>query len=189
MINDFANDAVYMSVKWLLRLINSRGHDIKHLLKVTKHGSKSTHFLVILSDNNYVCDCCMGMNLGVPCRHYFQVLLKTPHLLFHIGLVRARWYQNPMLDVTPVLPVSIDNVPRKESETKPLTPLSSSRYTQSNPLKSKPTLTQRQGVLPTQTVDAREVYHEAQAALKPLLNGVQTKEELDELLQDLDQIQ
>jgi hypothetical protein len=93
-----------------------------------------------------------------------------------------------MLDVTPVLPVSIDNVPRKESETKPLTPLSSSRYTRSNPLESKPTLTQRQGVLPTQTVDAREVYHEAQAALKPLLNGVQTKEELDELLQDLDQI-
>ncbi|KIK98221.1 hypothetical protein PAXRUDRAFT_31305 [Paxillus rubicundulus Ve08.2h10] len=67
MINNFANDVVYMSVKWLLCLLNSCVHDIKHLLKVMKCGLKSTHFLIILSDNNYVCNCCMGMNPGVPC--------------------------------------------------------------------------------------------------------------------------
>ena len=49
--------------------------------------------LAVLPDNRYVCDCCMGLNLGIPCRHYFQPLtvVKAKGLWFHIGLVRARY--------------------------------------------------------------------------------------------------
>lgn len=57
-------------------------------------GMTVTHYLVLLRDRTYICDCCMGLNLGVSCRHYFQVLLKMPSLRFHIGLIRPRWYQN-----------------------------------------------------------------------------------------------
>ena len=50
----------------------------------------TVHFVVIFSETEYICDCCMGLNLGIPCWHYFQVLLKAPKLWFHIGLVCAR---------------------------------------------------------------------------------------------------
>ncbi|KAG2155374.1 uncharacterized protein EDB93DRAFT_1101930 [Suillus bovinus] len=39
------------------------------------------------------------------------------------------------------------------------------------------------------TIGACEVYHETHTALKPLINSVHTKEDLDELLQDLDELQ
>ncbi|KAG2740233.1 hypothetical protein P692DRAFT_20753620, partial [Suillus brevipes Sb2] len=87
MMNNFKNDEAYISTKWLLRLINSRGLEIQHLLKIVNRGTKTTHFLAILQNDSYLCDCCMGMNLGIPCRHYFQALTRMPALSFHIGLV------------------------------------------------------------------------------------------------------
>ena len=66
------------------------------------------------------------------------------------------------------------------------TPLMISSSHISNPLDSSST--QRSATPPTQTIGAREVYHETHAALKPLINSVHTKEELDELLQDLDKL-
>ncbi|KAJ8588723.1 hypothetical protein M405DRAFT_739760 [Rhizopogon salebrosus TDB-379] len=178
MINNFKNDEAYISTKWLLRLITSRGLEIQHLLKIVNRGTKTTHFLAILPNDRYLCDCCMGMNLGIPCRHYFQVLTKMSTLSFHIGLVRARWYQDPNLNVQTVAAVSLENVPRNSALQSFLT-VSSSHI--SNPLDSS-SAQLRNAVPPTQTVGAREVYHETHAALKPLINGVQTKEELDELL-------
>ncbi|KAG1720895.1 hypothetical protein EDB19DRAFT_1835755 [Suillus lakei] len=41
---------------------------------------------------------------------------------------------------------------------------------------------------PTQTIGACEVYHKTHTALKLLINGVHTKEDLDELLQGLDEL-
>ncbi|KDR79615.1 hypothetical protein GALMADRAFT_43066, partial [Galerina marginata CBS 339.88] len=40
----------------------------------------------------------------------------------------------------------------------------------------------------TETVPARTVFHEATAALGPLINGVQTQEQLDTLLADLEEL-
>lgn len=42
---------------------------------------------------------------------------------------------------------------------------------------------------PTQTLPARTVFHEAQAALRPLLTGVQTQEQLEGLLDKIGAIQ
>lgn len=42
---------------------------------------------------------------------------------------------------------------------------------------------------PTQTLPAREIYHEATAALRPLMNAVRTQEELEDLLEGLRQVQ
>ncbi|KAJ3516162.1 hypothetical protein NLJ89_g1290 [Agrocybe chaxingu] len=41
---------------------------------------------------------------------------------------------------------------------------------------------------PTQTVPSRTVFHEANAALRPLMNGIQTQEDLDDLLDDLNEL-
>jgi hypothetical protein len=57
----------------------------------------------------------------------------------------------------------------------------------SNPLDSSaPHL--HPGSQPTRTLNAREVYHEAQEALKPLLNGVITQEDLDDLKEELSEL-
>ena len=42
---------------------------------------------------------------------------------------------------------------------------------------------------PTHTLPSRVVYTEAQAHLKPLLRGIQTREQMDELVRDLRAVQ
>ncbi|KAI0713735.1 hypothetical protein C8Q76DRAFT_583522, partial [Earliella scabrosa] len=89
--NTFDNDEQYISTKWILRLVQKRGLKVKHLLKIS-HGSSKTaspHYIVVIDPYQHVCDCGMGLNLGIPCRHYFQALTATrgAGLLFHIGLV------------------------------------------------------------------------------------------------------
>jgi hypothetical protein len=90
MINRFENDKIYISTKWLLRLVAGRGLQVEHLLRVTHKGTGAMHMVAILQNNQYVCDCCMGLNLGVPCRHYFQVLSIMKSLQFNLGVVRPR---------------------------------------------------------------------------------------------------
>ena len=58
-----------------------------------------------------------------------------------------------------------------------------------NPLEPKKLPSSSTQVVPkTQTVLARTVFHEATAALGPLMNGNQTQEELDTLLDDLEEL-
>ena len=93
MANAFKNDTAHISTKWLLRLITGRGLSVQHLLKIVHlsgHSTVSTHFLALLPNGWYVCDFCMGLNLGIPCRHYFQALTTVKNLQFYIGLVRPR---------------------------------------------------------------------------------------------------
>ncbi|KAJ6545321.1 hypothetical protein B0H19DRAFT_914963, partial [Mycena capillaripes] len=47
----------------------------------------ATHIIAILPDGRYLCDCCMGMNLGVVFRHYFVAWYKIPGLPFHLSLI------------------------------------------------------------------------------------------------------
>jgi hypothetical protein len=59
----------------------------------------------------------------------------------------------------------------------------------SNPLQHKQQLPSSTTSLPqTQTVPARTVFHEATAALGPLINGIQTREQLDDLRDDLNDL-
>ncbi|KAF8967920.1 hypothetical protein BDZ97DRAFT_1801956 [Flammula alnicola] len=109
MIIDFSNDRVYISTKWLLR-INGRGLRVEQLLLVKRIGTAAEHYVALLEDNQYVCDCGMGTSLGLPCHHFFQVPSKTPSLHFDIGHVRARWYiPNPSLNITSIAPVSLEH--------------------------------------------------------------------------------
>ena len=91
MVNSFDNDHAHISTKWLLRLLSSRGLIIQHLLQIEHIGTQTSHVLAVLSDGRYACDCCMQMNLGLPCRHFFQAWTAFKGLKFHISLVRARY--------------------------------------------------------------------------------------------------
>jgi hypothetical protein len=99
MFNNFSNDNACISAKWLLRQIHSRGLTIEHLLRIRRRGVNAqgnaigqAHILVILPGGGYVCDCCMGLNLGIPCRHYFQALSVMKGLRFSISLIRPRYF-------------------------------------------------------------------------------------------------
>lgn len=90
MINSFTNDTAYISTRWLLRLVAGRGHVVRQLLRVTHRGLHTVHMVALLDDHSYLCDCGMGTNLGIPCRHYFQVLSVVKNLKFNLKVVRAR---------------------------------------------------------------------------------------------------
>lgn len=130
----------------------------------------------------------MGTNLGIPCRHYFQALtvVKAKGLQFHVGLVHARWYQDPDLDLTKISTVPLDYVgdPRAlpKLTTVLLGPLLSNPL---SPSKQSKGSVEKTFTSATQTVAARTVFHEAQAAIRPLLSGVQTQEQLDTLVDSL----
>lgn len=85
------NDRAYISTRWLIRLIRSKGLNILHLLRISHRPSGTSHYLAILDDHRYICDCCMGLYLGVPCRHYFRALTEVKTLTFHISLIRPRY--------------------------------------------------------------------------------------------------
>ncbi|KAF9056334.1 hypothetical protein BJ165DRAFT_503630 [Panaeolus papilionaceus] len=82
---------LYISTKWLLRLILSGGQKARSLYRVQRIGTTTFHILAILENGNYVCDCCMGSNAGIPCRHFFQVMLKVHTVKFKIGFIHPRY--------------------------------------------------------------------------------------------------
>ena len=58
---------------------------------------------------------------------------------------------------------------------------------QSNPLQPRPCALD--APIPTLTIAARTVFHEAQTAIRPLIAGIQTQEQLDALLNSFQEIQ
>jgi hypothetical protein len=88
--NNFANDHVYIGTRFLLRLVREQGLVPSHLLKIVHTHTGTTHIIALFPDGRYLCDCTMGPNLGVVCRHYFLAWVRVPGLPFHISLIRAR---------------------------------------------------------------------------------------------------
>jgi hypothetical protein len=89
-MNDFSNGFAYIETHWLLRLVQRQGLVPIHLVKITHINTTAAHIIAILPDGRYICDCCMGLNLGLVCHHDFAVWLKVPGLPFHISLIRAQ---------------------------------------------------------------------------------------------------
>ncbi|KAJ7224893.1 hypothetical protein C8J57DRAFT_1093865, partial [Mycena rebaudengoi] len=116
MFNSFQNDKAYISVRWLIELVIKRGLVIRHLLIVRHKSTGTFHYIAILSDGHYICDCCMPANISIPCGHYFRIWIDVQKLPFHISFIRSRpvplqlttsniqlifrfynWYQDPEL--------------------------------------------------------------------------------------------
>ncbi|KAF8170015.1 hypothetical protein K438DRAFT_1614411, partial [Mycena galopus ATCC 62051] len=90
MINSFENDRARVSMRWAISLITKRGLTVRHLLMVKHESTGVVHYVAVLPDGRYVCDCCMPSNLGIPCRHYFRIWIDVQNMPFHISLIRPR---------------------------------------------------------------------------------------------------
>ncbi|KAJ7447816.1 hypothetical protein FB451DRAFT_1054258 [Mycena latifolia] len=90
MFNTFENDTAYMSTQWMLRQMQDRGLVPTYLVRVTHKTAGTIHIIAIFPDGRYVCDCCMGTNLGIVCSHFFLAWTKMDGLPFHVSLIRAR---------------------------------------------------------------------------------------------------
>ncbi|KAJ6610536.1 hypothetical protein B0H10DRAFT_1803648 [Mycena sp. CBHHK59/15] len=182
-MNDFTNDGAYLETRWLLQLVQNQGLVPAHLIKITHMSTGVNHIIAILPDGRYICDCCMGLNLGLVCRHYFAAWLKMPGLPFHISLIRARWYQNPKLAVAALNPIIFQD--RPTSRLVQFTAKTLEVATVSNLVSSvrAPTLP-----LPTQTVAQHTVYHTLTAEVRSMTNRVQTIEQQNDLQERLGQV-
>ncbi|KAK6977354.1 hypothetical protein R3P38DRAFT_2666811, partial [Favolaschia claudopus] len=181
MINTFNNDGAHISIKWLIQQVTQRGLDVRHLLRVRHAATGTVHYLVVLPDGRYICNCGMPSNLGIPCRHYFRIWLDVEGLPFHISLIRPRWHQNPSNSTGAIAAVCRTHQLQPDEFRFQATVISSAFA--SNPLD-----TTSHSATPaprTQTIPAREVFHNVQTAIRPLLAGVQTAEQVEDLVQSL----
>ncbi|KAF8578795.1 hypothetical protein K439DRAFT_1621045 [Ramaria rubella] len=184
MRNVFCNDNSLISTAFLLRLITGQGFRIQHLLRIIHLGTSTAHTLAILDSGSYVCDCTMGTNLGINCRHYYCVLTRVSGMLFHIASIRRRWWQDPNTDPTSIPPVTLTHTVPEQRLGLCSHPIHVSQF--SNPLehgRAGPTLSPA-----TQTVNSWTVIHEANAAVKSLAHSIQTQEQLDQLMTQLNAI-
>ncbi|KAG8952833.1 hypothetical protein FRC04_003759, partial [Tulasnella sp. 424] len=105
MINHHSNDSASISIPWL------------QVIQFLFHGGQSSsRHLVLLDHDRYLCDCCMGTNLGLPCCHYFAVLHVMVGLSIHspLTLVQSRWHQNPNLDTSKIPPVTLEHIAHEQ---------------------------------------------------------------------------
>ncbi|KAJ7468854.1 hypothetical protein B0H11DRAFT_2045142 [Mycena galericulata] len=167
--NDFTNDRAYVGTRFLLRLV--REAVPSHLLKITHAETGATHILALLPDGRYICDCCMGGNVGIVCRHYFVAWTKIPGLPFHISLIRPRWYQDPRLDVSQT---EIVTLKQQTSRTFRFSAMTLPAALVSNPLSSMSVIGRNTPAPPTGTIPQRAVYSAIQADVQSLIVGVQT---------------
>lgn len=104
-------DEEYIASDWLFLQIAQNRWNVRAVYRVVFTGleGKAQHLVVLLEgDDAYICDCCLGTNLGVPCRHYFALLRNSAHLRFHLALIRSRQV-HPLtrLDLIVLIPLDL----------------------------------------------------------------------------------
>jgi predicted aldo/keto reductase-like oxidoreductase len=93
-----------------------------------------------------------------------------------------RWLQDPMLDISTIPPVTYNHSSTRESPLGLFVKLPAP--TQTNPFAFNNLLDSTQAA-PTSTVPQRLAFHEVHSAVRPLLTGVNTREDLDDVLQEI----
>ncbi|KAJ3568104.1 hypothetical protein NP233_g5933 [Leucocoprinus birnbaumii] len=180
MLNTFINDDAHITSAWLFNLINNMKVRIHQIFKITHQATGVVHYLVRLDDDRCICDCCMGMNLGIPCRHFFNAWVNVHGLPFHMGLIRARWYKDPQLDLSQISAATrMGEIGSQELR------LRGSLASASNPIEWAARRGRGEsGSTPprTQTIGAREVHQVVQSAFRPLLAGIRTQEQVEEFV-------
>ena len=92
LLNGFSKDAVHISAQYLLDLIAGREWECIALCQIWHYATQASHHIAILQTGHFICDCMMGTNLGIPCRHFYAVLLMpSSPVQFHLGLFNQRF--------------------------------------------------------------------------------------------------
>lgn len=100
MFNDFSNDSHYLAPEWLARLLLEKGYSLRAVFRIEHRVTAIVHYLFVLEDGRCICDCCMPMNMGIPCRHYWAAW-QAGAVFFHISLVSKRY-------IRPIVAMHID---------------------------------------------------------------------------------
>jgi hypothetical protein len=136
----------------------------------------------------------MGVNLGLPCRHFYAVLRKpsTP-VQFHLGLFNRRyayiftwcygswligldrWLANPDLDIATTQAVTIGTKGKNQLTTTHTIP---ARLTPFHRCPSPPPA--------TRTLPPKVIHHQAVTRFQDVLRHVHTEAELKSLNDDID---
>ena len=53
----------------------------------------SINYIVLFQDYSHVCTCLLLASEGLVCRHFFQVMLRSPNAKFAFNLLKNRWYK------------------------------------------------------------------------------------------------
>ncbi len=99
LLNMFDDD-IKLSTKYLLHLIATRGWLCSGSFKIAYYASESIHFIAVLDTGHTLCDCMMGINLGIPCHHYYALLRYSrltreqgsSAVVFHLGVFNQRYF-------------------------------------------------------------------------------------------------
>jgi hypothetical protein len=197
MLNSFSDDNVMVSMNYLLELVHHRRWTLRGLYKVSRYGSAALHYVSMLESGHLVCDCMMGTNLGVPCRHIFAILVMTD-ATFHISMynhrsdsflschrvsmltvLRARWLLDPRTDLTAIPGINNGKAtPVSRELSKPMgslhPPIAGDGHETPPPC--------------TRTLDPKVIHHQAMSKLKVVLSHVHTVADLDFVETGLDAI-
>ncbi len=100
LLNMFKDDDIKLSTKYLLHLIATCRWLCSGLFKIAYYTSESIHFIAVLDTEHTSYDCMMGINLGIPCHHYYALLCYSQltreqgssAVVFHLGLFNQRYF-------------------------------------------------------------------------------------------------
>jgi hypothetical protein len=194
LLDTFTDDTVHLSAQYLLQLVTGSGRECAALFVVKHYATRATHYLAILDTGHPMCDCMMGVNLGIPCRHFYTVLrLSQSPTQFHLGLINQRyassdfystvlnrfdrWLSNPNLDITATRAVGIGYTTTADDSTEALTPI------------HLPSFHRCPSPLPeTRTLPPKLIHHQAITKFQDILQHVHTAANLQSLNEDIDAI-
>ncbi|KAJ7200639.1 hypothetical protein GGX14DRAFT_397044 [Mycena pura] len=131
----------------------------------------------------YVIAAC-HLTSAFPADTSFAFWVDVQNMPFHISLIRPRWYQDPTFAAEAIPAVGRTRELAPEEFRLPTRTIRSAFA--SNPIDNT-----SHDVTPpprTQTVPARDVFHNVQAAIRPLIAGIQTREQVSDLIQSLEDL-
>ena len=197
LLNSFSEDTIHISVHHLLQVVAKRGWACAAVFHVTQYATDVSHYVAVLDTGHPICDCMMGTNLGLPCRHFYSVLRSTTTAVtFHLGLFNRRyripsqhnsrtcnesfgmyrWLTDPSFNVTTTPAVMIGhNTPTDMTATVIPRPLPS-LHRLSSPQPN------------TCTLPPKVIHHQAITKFQDVLRHVHTEEELQKLTVDINRL-
>ena len=73
--------------------------EIKEIWGVSvQNTQKIKHFIFLMKNSAHLCSCLSTITRGIVCRHYFSLMIHTHMAMFHIQLIRPRWYKSREID-------------------------------------------------------------------------------------------
>lgn len=84
-------------IKSIFYHVNQR--EIKEIWGISvQNTQKFKHFILLMNNSAHLCSCLATVTREIVCRHYFSLMMHTHTAMFHIQLIRPRWYKNRDLD-------------------------------------------------------------------------------------------